>query len=382
MNLKFNRIYAALFAFLFFLPSYSQAQHESYGDRPEFSSPETEKDLSIYNEQRKQLGIAVLYNFSERYKESFPIFKELYQKGNPVAAFYYAECLYAGLGTFPPNPQEAEQVWASNIDKIKALLRKGDGLVAYTMYQAYQHGHGVQQDRQKADFFLAISIKKEYGLAIFDKAKLQEENGQFQQALQTYLEASRKGNPEADFRLGLIYETGENDIKQDYKLAMSYYMNASNYGHPKAMANLGNMYYNGLGTQQNLQEALRYFQKAAEKDNAAATNSLGVMYLKGEGGLPKNSNKALAYFQKSAFLGDITAYNNLGNMYFNGIGVNEDKAKAFEYYMKAAMQKNPEAMYKVAIMYEKGIGVQTNVTKAKKWRDALEREGYEVGSGQ
>lgn len=378
MNLKFNIIYAALFAFLFSLPTYVQAQYEDQRDRPSFSSQDAEKDLSIYNEHRKKLGLALIYNFSERYKESFPIFKELYQKDNPVAAFYYAECLYAGLGTFPANTQEAEQVWKNNIDRIRAMLHKGDGLVAYTMYQAYKNGHGVQPDRQKADFFLEMSVKREYGLAIFDKAKIQEENGQFQQALQTYIEASRKGSPEADFRLGLIYETGENDIKQDYKLAMSYYMNAANYGHTKAMANLGNMYYNGLGTQQNLQEALRYFQKAAEKDNAAATNSLGVMYLKGEGGLPKNSNKALAYFQKAAFLGDVTAYNNLGNMYYNGIGVSEDKAKAFEYYRKAAMRKNPEAMYKVAIMYEKGIGVPTNTAIAKKWYDALEREGYEV----
>lgn len=357
--------------------SYAQSGEMNLPDRQAMTAM-AEKDYSVYNEQKKELGKALFFLFSERYKESFPILQGLAQKDNPVASFYYAESLYNGWGVFPADRMKANDIFQQNINRIRGMMPKGDGLIPYTLYRAYQNGYGTPMDKQRAAKFLDIAIDKGYGLAIFDKAKEQEDNGHFQQALETYMLASRNGNPEANFRLGLIYETGENGVRQNYKEAFAYYSKAAEYGHIKAHANLGNLYYNGLGISQNSAEALRHFQAAAEKDNAAATNSLGVMYLKGEGGLPQNYNNAIRNFRKAAYFGDVNAYNNLGNMYFNGIGTKEDKAKAFDYYKKAAEQKNPEAMYKIAVMYEKGLGVREDKQKARKWYDALEDEGYDL----
>lgn len=383
MNMNYRFLIVLSFAAMFLFPAFSNAQNQGMGDRPGIVSPnDVAKDIQTYNDQRKELGKALFYNFNEMYKESFPKLKELTQQENPVAAYYYAECLYNGWGTFPPDIPKAKAIWAQVIDKIRAMTRDGDGLVSYTMYQVYNNGYAVPKDDQRARRFLEYSINKGYGLAIFDKARRQEEEGLYADAIATYLEAAKKDNPEANFRLGYIYETGERGLQQDYKLALTYYSNAAAYGHIKAQANLGNLYYNGLGTEQNYQEALSLFQKAAEKENPAAMNNLGVMYLKGEGGLREDSKIALVYFMKASHLGDENAHNNLGNMYFNGIGVKEDRTKAFYYYHLAAAKKNPEAMYKVAYMLENGIGVQANKNRADAWYKALEKEGYEISDFQ
>lgn len=369
------------FKFLLFIVFFASMPINAYSQEAAGGralSEEAKNDLKVYNENRKELGMGLFYNFSEMYKESFPKFEELYAKGDPVASYYYAECLYNGWGVFPRNEAKANEIFEQVLPRIRRLVFAGDGLISYTMYQAYLSGYGVPRDRTKSMFYLEASIKKGYGMAIFAKAKMQEETGQFQQAFNTYLQSSQSGNPEANFRLGLIYETGEGHVGQDYTQAVIYYERAAKYGHIKAMANLGNLYYNGLGVEQNLPEALRYFQKAAEKESPAAINSLGVMYLRGEGGLPKDLKTAFLYFSRAAYYGDETAYNNLGNMYFNGIYVKEDKAKAFSYYLKAAEKENPEAMYKVALMYEKGVGTTANQRRADAWYKLIEKKGYDL----
>jgi len=338
------------------------------------------KDLEIYNEQRKKLGMALFYQFNERYRESFPLLKEMAQQDNPVAAYYYAEALYNGWGTYPPNQAKAEEIFSQGIKRITAMKKRGDGLISYTLYYAYLKGHGKPMNMEKAMRWLDISVEQGYGLALFDKAQIEEKTGRFQEAMSTYLKSAETDNPEANFRLGLIYEKGENGVMQNYPQALNYYSKAARRDHTKAEANLGNLYYNGLGTAQNFAEALRLFQKAAGKGNAAAMNGLGVMALRGEGGMRKSTADAFKYFSAAARSGDSNALKNLGNMYYNGIGVDADKSRAFDYYRQSAMKDNPDAMYKVAVMYERGIGVEKNQTSANRWYDMLERKGYDVSS--
>jgi len=61
------------FVFLFFIISCAAipAQPQTYEGRGrQEMSEEAKNDLKIYNEQRKELGMALFYNFSEMYKSS------------------------------------------------------------------------------------------------------------------------------------------------------------------------------------------------------------------------------------------------------------------------------------------------------------------------
>ena len=57
------------------------------------------------------------------------------------------------------------------------------------------------------------------------------------------------------------------------------------------------MYYYGQGVAQNYQQALAWYQKAANQGFADAQNNLGVMYANGKG-VAKDYQQAKAWWQK------------------------------------------------------------------------------------
>ena len=63
------------------------------------------------------------------------------------------------------------------------------------------------------------------------------------------------------------------------------------------MANSG--YYYGLGVEEDLSEAFRLFQLAAEKNQVNAQYSLGYMYENGDG-IEKDMEKALYWYKLAA----------------------------------------------------------------------------------
>ncbi len=60
------------------------------------------------------------------------------------------------------------------------------------------------------------------GRAAFDK-------GDFVQAMAEWTSAAERGDPEAEFQLGMLHERG--DLKQDYKQADHWYEKAAEHGH-------------------------------------------------------------------------------------------------------------------------------------------------------
>ena len=63
------------------------------------------------------------------------------------------------------------------------------------------------------------------------------------------------------------------------------------------------MYYRGLGVEQDLKEAAKWFQKTANQGNANAQHNLGVMYANGKG-VEQNYVTAYAWESIAATNGD------------------------------------------------------------------------------
>lgn len=105
----------------------------------------------------------------------------------------------------------------------------------------------------------------------------------------------------------------------------------------------------------------------ADKGMALAQNTLGRMYLMGDG-VAKEPSKALALFQKAASSGLAAAQNNLGVMYSAGDAVKQDFAKALTYFRIAANQGFSPAMLNLAEMYSEGYGVSRDPVEASQWR--------------
>jgi TPR repeat protein len=113
-----------------------------------------------------------------------------------------------------------------------------------------------------------------------------------------------------------------------------------------------------------------------EKGNAPAQFKLGVMYFRGKG-TSQNYQEALKWFQKAAQQGLSEAQYNTGVMYYQGKGVTLDYTKAFEWFNKAAKQNNPKAQYNLGIMYASGEGVPQDYVKAYAWMSLAYSNGYD-----
>ena len=146
----------------------------------------------------------------------------------------------------------------------------------------------------------------------------------------------------ADFEAALTaYRLG------DHSKAFTLFEDLASTGHVKAQHMLGEMYRKGQGVPRNLQDAARWYQKAAELDYADAQYHLGLMYDEGLG-VTLNDELALKWYEAAARNGVIDAQYNLALMYEAGEGATKDDSWAYAWFDVAANHGDPVAQMKRA----------------------------------
>ena len=144
-------------------------------------------------------------------------------------------------------------------------------------------------------------------------------------------------------------------------------------GNAEAQHSLGVMYDKGEDVSKDVAKAASWFRKAAEQGHAQAQYNLGVMYANGEG-VPEDDAQAVSWFRRAAEQGDVEAQVSLGSMYADGQGVPEDDAEAVSWFRKAAEQGDAEAQVSLGSMYANGQGVPEDDVQAVSWfRKATEQ---------
>jgi TPR repeat protein len=94
-------------------------------------------------------------------------------------------------------------------------------------------------------------------------------------------------------------------------------------GNAGAQYNIGTMYYEGLGVDDNFDEALTWFRRSADQGYARAQSRLGFIYAYGDE-VPQDYAVAVKWFKLAAAQGHAKAQYNLGTLYRNGRGVPQD----------------------------------------------------------
>jgi TPR repeat protein len=162
-------------------------------------------------------------------------------------------------------------------------------------------------------------------------------------------------------------------------------------GSTPAMMFLARLYTNGTGVQQNPQEAVAWYKKAAL---AGSTNGMllyGDALATGQGGI-KDLSEAQTWIRKSANAGNIAALFRLGRMYRDGEGMMRDPLEAINLFKAAAAAKYTPAMVAIGLMFEGGGGLEADHLQAVQWykqaADAGDAEGmaalgtmYSTGRG-
>jgi TPR repeat protein len=127
-----------------------------------------------------------------------------------------------------------------------------------------------------------------------------------------------------------------------------------------------------------LQMSIEETKYAAIEGDKNAQYHIGYAYLHGSDGLDQNVPEAVKWFQTSADQGHVEAQLELGNAYFSGVGVAQNLGTAFELYVKAAESGSADAQNNVGAMYGKGVGVALNYEDAVKWLKLAGRQGHHI----
>jgi len=131
--------------------------------------------------------------------------------------------------------------------------------------------------------------------------------------------------------------------KGDFKAAMSQLQPLADKGDPDAQFLLGMIYDAGKGVPRDPAKAATWYQKAAEQKHTLGQLFLGVLYLGGEG-VAKDAKQALRWFEPAAIAGNDQAQMYVGVMYAQGDGIRQDHEKAIDWLTRSAQQRNTRAM--------------------------------------
>ena len=122
---------------------------------------------------------------------------------------------------------------------------------------------------------------------------------------------------------------------------------AAEQGDADAQFRLAEFYYKRYedccGAEEELEEAVRWYQEAAGRGDARAQFEIGWFYQSGEV-IGEDHEKAVAWYRISAEQGYARAQYWLGWFYRYGCGVDPDMEEAVKWYGIAAEQGNEEAL--------------------------------------
>lgn len=134
------------------------------------------------------------------------------------------------------------------------------------------------------------------------------------EGVQWVQKAAHLGSPEAETWLGVLYARGQ-AVPRDYAESRTWFLRSapvmlrgschpdrwdrSRFGNCLAAEYLGTIFAEGLGTPQNDDAALFWFEAASKKYSPYSDYSLGMMYEHGKG-VPADIAKALVHYRASA----------------------------------------------------------------------------------
>jgi len=167
-----------------------------------------------------------------------------------------------------------------------------------------------------------------------NKAVEAMQKGDFKTALGELRPLAAKGDPNAQFLLGMLYDAG-NGVVQDQSLAASWYRSAAEQNHLLAQVFLGILFYSGQGVKQDYKEAARWFQTPADSGNDQAQLYLGAMYATGTG-VKKDDSKAIHWLTQAAAQRNTRAMGMLATALFSRARDDQDLVDAYVWSHLAA----------------------------------------------
>jgi TPR repeat protein len=101
-------------------------------------------------------------------------------------------------------------------------------------------------------------------------------------------------------KLNVLEELAGAYERGDQVLAVQHFRTLADQGIAPAQWMIGWTYHRGFTVPQDLQEAMRWYRKAAEQGHARSHLALGILYENGEGGIPHDVVRAHMWYSLAA----------------------------------------------------------------------------------
>ncbi len=255
----------------------------------------------------------------------------------------------------------------------------------FNLANCYHWGHGVAQDYEMAyRLFKVVADQKAvddvwFYMGLYSQEGLGGVEQNYNKALRYYHKGVRAGNAYCCTQLGVMYGKGLG-VKQNTRTALKYYRQAADLGDAAAMANIGFIYEKGEVGKPDPDQALSCYRKAAEAGDVHGREGyirltgeeyasgdyfrFGFCYQEGYDGFEQDYGEALFYFRKGADKQDAGCINQLGVMYARGLGIEKDTQAALTCYRKAGEMGEPMGWLNAGAMYEFGEDGQSSPEEA------------------
>ncbi|CAK7256302.1 MULTISPECIES: caspase family protein [unclassified Shinella] len=218
-----------------------------------------------------------------------------------------------------------ESLPRKNVEIGLVFRQVRDRVMALTANRQQPHFYGSLSG---APYFLAGEDAAVAGLA--DKAAQWQALKPDQE--QQLAALAGEGDTRAMIGLGYMALTPDTQKFQPEK-AFGLFSRAAEAGDAEAMFELAKLHEKGIGTAQNVPEAIRLYRRAADLGFADAINDLGFLYYQGADGLARDPKKAVELFIRAADLRHPQAMFNVAALIDDGLvpGRTPEDAAAYLY---------------------------------------------------
>ena len=253
-----------------------------------------------------------------------------------------------------------EQDYCKAAEWYAKAVDKGHKKAASYLANLYLNGYGVVKDRDKAIELFLIAAESGFSYAQYWTAQLLYNEKKYEQAFGWALKSAKQGSTLGIHLLAKMYKDGLGTAK-DVNEAIKWHRKGAEKDYLFDILDLAELLYN----EKQFTEALKWYKVVVEK-HEIEHYKLALMYYRGEG-CAKNYSEALRLFTVSANKQNDKAMNYLGYMYEHGLGCIANHHKAFEWYEKSAHWGNYVAQRNLGLCYKKGVGTDTDSEEAEKW---------------
>lgn len=263
-------------------------------------------------------------------------------------------------------PQDHAEAMRWYEKAVKAGSKRAIASIGYM----YFHGWGVPQSHAQAlDYYRQAAEAKNpeglnnlghlyrYGIGV---------EKDLPRAIKLLEQAAAQNNIFALDSLGQMHGNGEIEGKRNIAAAVDYLKRAARLGHSGSMLQLGKMFENGIGVEQDRDEAFRWYHRAASRHPNGAWY-VGKAYLNGWRGKP-DPQEAVRWFEQAVKTGQPMAIADISEVHFTtGLDGKPDPARAIQILRDAAASGNAAAMTALALNYSSGRGVEKSDAAAMEW---------------